>query len=104
MPNRYKALRDKQQHEVNEFPFFFAFNEDQFAKGMKSLGLSPGEEGKLYRLGSTGGFYRRTDSGKLKEMFSRMPIEHFVEPGRIGASVEAASPAKTIKLAFFAGG
>ena len=76
MPNRYKALRDRQQHEVNEFPFFFAFNEDQFSRGMKSLGLSPGEEGKLYRLGSTGGFYRRTDSGKLHEMFSRHSAEH----------------------------
>lgn len=77
--NRYKALRDKHQLEVNAFPFFFAFSEEQFAKGMKTLGLSPGEEGKLYRLGSTGGFYRRTEHGRLHEMFDRHAAEHQAE-------------------------
>ena len=73
--NRYQALKERQQQDVNAFPFFFAFNEGQFAEGMHSLGLSPGEEGKLYRLGSTGGFYRRTDSDRLHEMFDRHAAE-----------------------------
>jgi len=76
MSNRYKILRDRQQREVNAFPFFFAFSEKQFTEGMKSFGLSAGEESKLYSLGGTGGFYRRTDHDRLHEMFDRHAEEH----------------------------
>lgn len=69
--NAYRELKDKHQKEVNDFPMFFAFSEAQFAEGMLSLGLKPSETDKLYKFGNTGGFYRKSDSPKLKEMFDR---------------------------------
>lgn len=69
--NDYKKMKDKHQKEINEFPMFFAFNNKQFDEGMKKLGLDPSEEHKIYKLGNTGGFYRKTDATKLNEMFKR---------------------------------
>lgn len=69
--NAYRELRDRQQKEVNDFPMFFAFNDKQFEEGMRKLGLEPTDTDKIYKLGNTGGFYRKTDSPKLNEMFTR---------------------------------
>lgn len=69
--NAYKALKDKHQKEVNEFPMFFAFSNEQFDEGMKKLGLDPKDTDKIYKLGSTGGFYRKSDSQALRDMFAR---------------------------------
>lgn len=69
--NRYAEMKRRQQKEINDFPMFFAFNNDQFAEGMKKLGLEPHETDKIYKLGGTGGFYRKTDGTKLKELFDR---------------------------------
>jgi hypothetical protein len=59
------------QEEVNNFPMFFAFNNKQFDEGMRELGLDPKDTDKIYRLGSTGGYYRKTDAPALREMFER---------------------------------
>jgi hypothetical protein len=67
----YREIRDRQQAEVNTFPMFFAFNNKQFDEGMAKLGLSPDDTGKIYKLGSTGGFYLKTDAPALYEMFDR---------------------------------
>jgi hypothetical protein len=69
--NSYTELKNRQQQEVNDFPFFFAFNNEQFAKGMERFGLTPDDTDKIYKLGSTGGFYLRTDAERLHEMFNR---------------------------------
>lgn len=69
--NDYKKMKEKHQKEINEFPMFFAFNNKQFDEGMRKLGLAPSEEHKIYKLGGTGGFYRKTDATKLNEMFKR---------------------------------
>ena len=69
--NNYKTMKNRHQQDVNAFPMFFAFNNDQFDEGMKRLGLNPTDTDKIYRLGSIGGFYKRDDSGKLHEMFDR---------------------------------
>ena len=69
--NDYKKMKEKHQQEINEFPMFFAFNNKQFDDGMKKLGLDPSEEDEIYKLGGTGGFYRKTDATKLNEMFKR---------------------------------
>lgn len=37
--NQYQEMRNRQQAEVNAFPMFFAFNKQQFAEGMRKLGL-----------------------------------------------------------------
>ena len=69
--NRYQELKSRQQKDVNDFPMFFAFNNEQFEKGMRKLGLEPTDTGAVYRLGHTGGFYRKSDSQALKDMFDR---------------------------------
>jgi hypothetical protein len=69
--NDYQAMKDKHQAEVNAFPMFFAFNDNQFGEGMAKLGFTPNDADKIYKLGSTGGFYRRADAPALHEMFDR---------------------------------
>ena len=69
--NAYLTLKQKHQDEVNAFPMFFAFNQIQFDEGMKKLGLEPTDTDKIYKLGRTGGFYRKSDSPALQEMLSR---------------------------------
>lgn len=50
---------------------FFAFTQESFEKGMKKLGLNPLEVDKIYKIGYTGGFYKREDSKMLYKMFER---------------------------------
>lgn len=69
--NKYSELKNKHEKEVNAFPMFFAFSQKQFEEGMAKFGLKPDETDKIYKLGSTGGFYLRSDSKKLVEMFTR---------------------------------
>lgn len=68
---KYLELKRKHQEEVNNFPFFFAFSNKQFEEGMRKFGLDPTDTDKIYKLGNTGGFYLKTDSARLKEMFNR---------------------------------
>ena len=69
--NLYLTLKAKHQKEVADFPMFFAFSDEQFTEGMKKLGLAPDSFSEICRLNGTGGYYRRTDSDKLHEMFDR---------------------------------
>ena len=73
--NKYRALKARHQNMMNELPMFFAFSDKQFDEGMAKLGLNPDDTDKIYRLGSTGGYYRKSDSGKLKEMFATFDRE-----------------------------
>ena len=68
---KYRIMKEKHQAEVNAFPMFFAFSTEQFNKGMSKLGLDPGDTDKIYRIGSTGGFYRKTDHAAFNEMLDR---------------------------------
>lgn len=70
-PETYPKLHARQQKEVNDFPMFFAFSNQQFAEGMKELGLTPDDTNKIYKLGNTGGYYLRTDAERLHSMFDR---------------------------------
>lgn len=69
--NAYAEMKKQHQQEVNDFPMFFAFNDKQFAEGMKILGLEPSDTDKIYSLRGTGGFYRKSDSQALHDMFER---------------------------------
>ena len=69
--NAYKEIKDRHQKEVNDFPFFFAFNNRQFEEGMASFGLTPNDADKIYKISNTGGFYLRTDAERLHEMLTR---------------------------------
>lgn len=69
--NKYKLMKENHQKEVNEFPMFFAFSQEQFAEGMKKLGLDPNEKDKICPIGSSGGFLLKSDVKKFKEMMDR---------------------------------
>lgn len=69
--NNYFDLKERHQKEFSEFPMIFAFSNKQLKEGMEKLGLKENETYKLYRFGSTGGFYRKTDSPLLKELLKR---------------------------------
>ena len=73
--NKYRELKSRHEKMMNEFPMFYAFNNKQFEEGMAKLGLNPDETDKIYKLGGTGGFYRKSDSNKLKEMFNTFERE-----------------------------
>jgi len=73
--NKYRELKEQQQQEVHEFPFFFAYNDEQFAEGMKRFGLAVNNTDKIYKFGDTGGFYLRTDAARLREMSDRHEAE-----------------------------
>ena len=68
---KYRVMRERQQADINAFPMFFAFNEGQFKEGMARLGLQPEDTGKIYSLGSVGGFIRKSDAAAFGEMMTK---------------------------------
>jgi hypothetical protein len=72
--NKYAELSAKQQKEINEFPFMWAFNKKQFEEGMASLGLLPTDTDKIFSIGA-GGYIRKTDSDALEAMMDRHAAE-----------------------------
>ena len=68
--NQYQEMRNRQQAEVNAFPMFFAFNKQQFAEGMRKLGLSSSDTRQICSIFG-GGYCRKSDVAKLNEMFTR---------------------------------
>ena len=67
----YRELKERQQQEVNDFPFIWAFNEKQLAEGMQRLGLDPAtDKDQLQSIGA-GGIIRKTDAEAMREMFDR---------------------------------
>ena len=60
--NQYEELHQKQRQEVNSLPLGFAFSDQQFNDMMRGWGLDPEQDlDRIYRLGSTGGFFKKTD-------------------------------------------
>ena len=72
--NRYADLKQRQHKEFSAFPIQFAFSDQQFVEGMAALGLKPTDTDKVYKI-SGGGFYRKEDSPRLKEMLDRFDRE-----------------------------
>ena len=67
----YNELRNKQQKEVDNFPFGFAFSTKQFNEMMASWGLNPETDlDKIYSIGG-GGYIQKKDSDAMDEMFAR---------------------------------
>ena len=71
----YSVMKHRQQKEINDFSIMFAFDDNQFDEGMEKLGLKPTDTDKIYSLGNTGGFIRKTDSNAFGEMLSRHETE-----------------------------
>ena len=70
--NKYIKLKEQHQKEINEFPMMFAFSNEQFAEGMKKLGVT--DENELISIGH-GGFLRKTDVETYVQMLKRMDNE-----------------------------
>ncbi len=68
----YKEMRERQQQEVNAFPFGFAFSNEQFEEMMKKIPLDDGD--KYYSIGA-GGYVRGKDIPAMEEMFKRHKAE-----------------------------
>ena len=67
----YKELKDRQQAEINAFPFIWAFNESQFADGMRRLGLDPAaDRGQIVHYAG-GGYIRKSDKKALEDLFAK---------------------------------
>lgn len=67
---KYLKLKQKQQKEVNDFPFGFAFSKEQFKDMMKQFGLKEKDTDKIYSLGA-GSFVKKTDAEAMHDMFKR---------------------------------
>ena len=65
----YQELKTRQQKEVDALPLGFAFSEKQFEEMKAKLGVKKNSE--LYRLGNTGGFYRKIDTDLIIGTFKR---------------------------------
>lgn len=68
----YLELKKRHADEIAAFPMFFAFNDAQFADGMKTLGVT--EIGELCRIPG-GGFIRKTDAALLGDVMLRQARE-----------------------------
>ena len=67
---KYLKLKEKHQKEVNDFPFGFAFSNEQFKDMMKKFGLKEKDTDKIYSLGA-GSYIRKSDSEAMEQMFAR---------------------------------
>ena len=64
----YSELKQRQQKEVDAFPFGAAFSKEQFEEMQKKLPLDEGD--KYYSLGA-GVFVRGKDIPAMEEMFTK---------------------------------
>lgn len=62
----YNQFKQKIQDEINSFPMFFAFNDEQFIKGKEKLGITDNKE--LLNIGA-GGFIRKADRQRFTDLF-----------------------------------
>jgi hypothetical protein len=67
MENKYMELKEKQQKEINNFPCFFAFDNEQFEKGLKELNTT---KENIISI-NFGGFIRKKDKKSFWEMLNR---------------------------------
>lgn len=75
--NSYAVMKYAQQKEYNEFckgKVFYAFNEEQFAEGMKRLGLTPDDTDKIYR-DPYGGYILRSQAPARAALVKRLNSE-----------------------------
>lgn len=69
--NKYAEMKNRHQERINALPLMFAFSQKQFKEGMERWGLTENDTDKIYKLGSTGGFYQRKDSTLIFSTFEQ---------------------------------
>lgn len=76
--NMYVALRERHQMELDDFPWFAAFDEEQFNEGMEKLGLSP-DDRSLVMAVPPGIIIKQSDNQAYFDMQHRWTSEHISE-------------------------
>ena len=77
MAETYEQMKTRHQKEYEDFTkdcVFFAYSQEQFDKGMESLGLKPNETHKIFHF-DKGAFILRTKSDEQKKLFERFLAE-----------------------------
>ena len=70
--SEYIKIKKKQEKELNNFKgIFFAFNAEQFKKGMIKLGIKELELEKICKLGHGGGYILKEQSNVFIKMNTR---------------------------------
>lgn len=82
----YRELKQRQQEEINAFPFIWAFNEKQFAEGMRRLGLDPTADREQIVHYAGGGYIRKSDKEALEDLFKkhRHELQEAIEADKTG--------------------
>ena len=70
MKKSYKELKERQQEEVNNFSFGFAFDNKQFKDMMNNWGLDENDTNKIIRVFS-GTYILKSDKTKLDSLLKR---------------------------------
>ncbi len=68
-------MKQRQQKEIDEFPCFFAFSDEQFDKGMEKFGLKPDETEAICRGPIPAMFLRKDDVQPFIDMMNRFSKE-----------------------------
>lgn len=72
--NAYLDMQARHQEEMNAFPMFAAFTKDQFAEGMKKLGLKVTDMDAITSIGYSM-FIRKKDTSAFRDMCARQNQE-----------------------------
>lgn len=74
--NAYRALKERQQKEVNNFPMVFAFTNESFYQKIKELWNIEPEEAKekIISIGA-GGFILKEDRKKFTDLIKKLQKE-----------------------------
>lgn len=72
--NKYKELKDKQQKEIDAFPFGVCFSEKQYEEMMTKWNLSVDDTDKICAVGG-GCYIRKTDKDAFLDMLKRFEEE-----------------------------
>ena len=70
----YRELTNRQHLEFQKLPIFWAFNSNQFTKGMESIGLTISDISKINDIGH-GGYIEKTNWYKIKELVDKHNLE-----------------------------
>lgn len=94
--NRYAQMIERQSKEIyglmERLPVVFVFAEEQFAEGMRKLGLEPDQTDLVCRIAETGAMLRKSDANELIELVVRRCGEQLLafdsDPTREGVIAE----------------
>jgi len=71
----YSEMKERHGNQVNEFEgLFWAFSNDQFAKGMETIGLTEKDTKQICSIGM-GGFMRKDRKESFESLFDRQGQE-----------------------------